>query len=393
MIFHAISEPVKKILKDPLFVLWCLSPTKESDERWKEYQEAHPEEQAVIAEARQIILSARMNTVHRSPQESSILWVRIETGMKQKHIRQRYLRLSRYAAACVFLLCITTFWIVWKMNTSVQADKDLLSTWQVDSIQTEVMLIRSGEEIVEIENNAIIAYDTAITIQAQGKEKSILKNINTVVKEPYNTLVVPRGRRSSLILADGSKVWINSGSVLYFPSSFNADERKIKVEGEIYIEVAKDASRPFYVETRQMTVNVLGTKFNVSAYPQDISQSVVLVEGSVGVKMAVSSSNIILSPRQRFSMYDDSYAIDEVDTYDYISWKDGVLHFRGETLDEVCQRLSRYYNIPIICSQAVADKRTMGKLLLFDDIEQVMLTLSILYNIDYTIEPSCIKIK
>ena len=210
--------------------------------------------------------------------------------------------------------------------------------------------------------------------------------------EKQNTLIVPYGSHSSIVLADGSKVWINSGSKLRFPSSFGPGERRIKVEGEIYIEVAKDTSRPFYVETPQLTVNVLGTKFNVSAYADDALQSVVLVEGKVNVK-ANSNEDFVLLPNQRFKLSDGISGIDEVNAYDYISWKDGVLQFRGETMKDIIQRLSRYYNVSITCTPEVAQKCTMGKLILFDDIEQVMKTFSLLYDVQCTIEAGSIKIE
>ena len=97
-----------------------------------------------------------------------------------------------------------------------------------------------------------------------------------------NTLVVPRGRRSSLLLADGSRIWVNSGSVLRFPSHFDEKQRLIEAEGEIYIEVVK-AKIPFLVKTDKFTVNVLGTKFNISSYTDEEESTVVLVEGSVNV--------------------------------------------------------------------------------------------------------------
>lgn len=146
------------------------------------------------------------------------------------------------------------------------------------------------------------------------------------------------------------------------------------------------------LETPQLTVNVLGTKFNVSAYADDALQSVVLVEGKVNVK-ANSNEDFVLLPNQRFKLSDGISGIDEVNAYDYISWKDGVLQFRGETMKDIIQRLSRYYNVSITCTPEVAQKCTMGKLILFDDIEQVMKTFSLLYDVQCTIEAGSIKIE
>ena len=277
--------------------------------------------------------------------------------MERRDKRHRFILFTRYAAACVLILGIVSFWLIHSFQTSGTAD-DLLVNVKADTLYQKVMLIRDDAEAIQIENNAVITY----------------------------------GSHASIVLADGSKVWINSGSKLRFPSSFGPGERRIKVEGEIYIEVAKDTSRPFYVETPQLTVNVLGTKFNVSAYADDALQSVVLVEGKVNVK-ANSNEDFVLLPNQRFKLSDGISGIDEVNAYDYISWKDGVLQFRGETMKDIIQRLSRYYNVSITCTPEVAQKCTMGKLILFDDIEQVMKTFSLLYDVQCTIEAGSIKIE
>ena len=385
-----IPDNVKKWLHNESFVLWCLTPTDESDTWWHQYMETHPEECDALSEARNILLTVRLNAVRRTPAESRRLWQRIESSMERKDNRRHMLTFTRYAAACILILGIVGFWTFLKKQSGT-SDGNILADLQ--NKQTEITLIKDNTEIVEFANNAVISYDTATTIQTPARETTVLQAAApTAIKEEYNTLVVPRGRRTLLLLADGSKVWINSGTTLYFSTDFDTNERKIKVEGEIYIEVSPDVSRPFYVETPQMTVNVLGTKFNVSAYTNDVSQAVVLVEGSVRITTNAKES-FVLQPNQRFNMVQDAAMIDEVDVYDHISWIEGIFRFRGETMDEIAQRLSRYYNVPITCSPKIAQKRTSGKLMLFENIEQVMETFSMLYDIKYTIENESIKIE
>lgn len=383
MAINNLPENIKKWLQNESFVLWCLTPTDESDAWWHQYMEAHPEACDALSEARKILLTVRLNPVRRTPAESRKLWQRIENSMERKDNRRRMLTFTRYAAACILVLVgIIGFWTFLKKQPVTPEDNFIANQ---QNKQTEITLIKDNTEIVEIENNAVISYDTAITIQSPTRQTTILQTTTAEKKDEYNTLVVPRGRRTSLLLADGSKVWVNSGTTLHFPSAFESNERKIKVEGEIYIEVASDASCPFYVETPQMTVNVLGTKFNVSAYTNDVSQAIVLVEGSVRI-ITDTDESFILQPNQRFNRHAESSTIDEVDVYDHISWIEGIFRFRGETMDEIAQRLSRYYNIPIVCSPEIAQKRTSGKLMLFDNIEQVMETFGMLYNIKYTID-------
>lgn len=385
-----IPESTKQWLQNENFILWCLAPTQESEEWWDNYQKEHPEDQASLQEARKIMLSARLNPIQRLPEESERLWTRIETSMEHRDRRHRFFFFTRYAAACILLLGIGSFWLLHSFRMS-GTDDNLLVNVKADTLYQKVMLIRDDAEAIQIEDNSVITYDGDITIQSDGKETEIIKE-GEAQSGKQNTLLVPYGSHTSIVLADGSKVWINSGSKLRFPSSFAPEERRIKVEGEIYIEVAKDTSRPFYVETPQLTINVLGTKFNVSAYADDALQSVVLVEGKVIVK-ANFNEDFVLLPNQRFKLSGGISSIDDVNAYDYISWKDGVLQFRGETMKYIIQRLSRYYNVTITCTPEVAQKCTIGKLILFDDIEQVMKTFSLLYDVKYTIEAGSIKIE
>ena len=270
-------------------------------------------------------------------------------------------------------------------------DDDLLVNVKADTLYQKVMLIRDDAEAIQIEDNAVITYDGDITIQSDGKETEIIKE-GEAQSGKQNTLLVPYGSHTSIVLADGSKVWINSGSKLRFPSSFCSGRTEDKSRRRDLYRSCQRYFPAFYVETPQLTVNVLGTKFNVSAYADDALQSVVLVEGKVNVK-ANFNEDFVLLPNQRFKLSGGISGIDEVNAYDYISWKDGVLQFRGETMKDIIQRLSRYYNVTITCTPEVAQKCTMGKLILFDDIEQVMKTFSLLYDVKYTIEAGSIKIE
>ena len=179
--------------------------------------------------------------------------------------------------------------------------------------------------------------------------------------------------------------------MLRFPSHFDEKQRLIEAEGEIYIEVVK-AKIPFLVKTDKFTVNVLGTKFNISSYTDEEESTVVLVEGSVNV-CTKKNEQIRLTPNQKLSFLADKNKIETVDVYDYISWKDGMLRFKKETMSNILKRLSRYYNVPIKCTSTVSSRTGSGKLVLFDDIEQVMETFSMLYNTHYRFESDTLYIE
>ena len=378
---HQIPESTKRWLQNESFVLWCLAPTPELDIFWEKQCEEHPELESELMSARYILLSIRLNETKRSEEEAEELWKRINNTIAAKSKKKHRIRFYRYAASVLILILGASAWLLLKNPTQQPASEIAQQIVIEDSLQTEVTLIRSNQEVVEYANNTTLNYDSA-------------KNSNNKAEqaEQLNQLIVPYGRRSSIILSDGTKVWINSGSKLTFPSKFAGDSRKINVDGEIYIEVAKDATRPFYVASQRMTVNVLGTKFNVSAYKNDASHSVVLVEGKVNVNLA-SQKSVTLTPNQRIQLSGDQMDISKVNASDFIAWKDGLMDFNGETLKDATQRLSRYYNVTICCAPTVAEKRMVGKLVLFDDIEQVMETFSMLYDIDYHYEAGKIRIE
>lgn len=389
-----LSEVTRKLLRDHSFVLWCMTPTDELNSKWEYWLEKHPEEQKAADQARTILKSVRLNDYSIPADRSVQVWERLDSELQRRR-RKHHLQVFRYAVAvcvAVLFLSVTAFWL---SDKKIDSSSELIAETEhtIDSTHTEVTLILDNCESVKVEDNALIAYDTDITVKGKQDQKTIIKNIGDKgeKKTTMNTLVVPKGRRSALLLADGSKVWVNSGSVLRFPSQFDTNQRTIEVKGEIYIEVVK-SNTPFYVKTEDFTVNVLGTKFNISAYPDDLAGTVVLVEGSVMVQ-SKSEEKSRLNPGRKLTLEGSKSRIEEVDIYDYISWKDGLLQFRGETMGNILMRLSRYYNVPIKCAPAIARRCSSGKLVLFDTVEQVMDTFSMLYNIHYRIESDTIIIE
>ena len=181
---------------------------------------------------------------------------------------------------------------------------------QVDTGEVkEVTLVVSDRKKVELANNAKVAYNASGQVSVNSvklKEPSVQKeeaSAQTSSEEAmeYNQLIVPKGRRSMIVLADNSKMWINSGSKVIYPRAFKGDRREIFVEGEVYLKVSRDESKPFIVNTSAFDVEVLGTSFNVSAYKGDAHASVVLVEGAVDVKDA-ADKHVLMQPNERVQL-------------------------------------------------------------------------------------------
>ena len=164
----------------------------------------------------------------------------------------------------------------------------------------------------------------------------------------FNTIAVPVGGQYQLILADGSHVWLNSSSSLTFPVAFTEKNRKVTLTGEAYFEVAKNASKPFIVATGNMQVQVLGTHFNVMAYPDEESIKTTLLEGSV--KLSSNNHQTLIRPGQQGVLQHGSTApfkVNEANTEEVIAWKEGRFRFDEMNIRPIMRQISRWYDVEV----------------------------------------------
>ena len=166
--------------------------------------------------------------------------------------------------------------------------------------------------------------------------------------EVMNTVTVPQGQRVHLTLSDGTKVWLNAKTKMEYPQSFKvSDQRIVKVDGEAYFEVSK-TGQPFIVNVNGMQVEVLGTTFNISAYPNEEYQTT-LVNGSVRVS-AEKGESLILKPSQQatIALGSNSIQVRTVDTSFYTSWVKGKINFKDQRLEDIMKTLSRWYDMNVV---------------------------------------------
>jgi ferric-dicitrate binding protein FerR (iron transport regulator) len=291
------------------------------------------------------------------------------------------------AAASIALLMVSSLMFLQPRNQPTQTSGSEAIIGQTMP-SNEIQLI-SGDKVMELQQNAQIALkDGHISVvdESNVSEMSLSENV-------MNRLIVPAGKRSTLQLSDGTKIGLNSGTELDFPSGFRGDAREIGVKGEIYIEVAK-GSKPFFVNTVQFGVQVHGTKFNVSAYGDNEENSVALVEGSVDV-LTAGLEPTRLAPNEKATVNPGKILKEAVNVEDYISWKDGVLIFNQTPISEVLRKIGRYYNVYFedLTDHELSGKTCTGKLFLSDDFEEIMISLSVLSGTQYQKEGDVISIQ
>lgn len=286
-------------------------------------------------------------------------------------LRRRWM-MSVASVAAVFLLCLGAYhWLTRAQRTYTTHNSIAL---EMDSLyhSKQVKVFLNGKQVVGLDkNNASIKVgeDGAVSVDDQLVADSRLGKVSV------NQIVVPYGKRSKLFLPDGSTLWINSGSFISYASNFSTN-RVLNVQGEVYLEVKKDVDHPFVVKTNRLEVTVLGTSFNVTDYASDSESAVVLVQGSVDVNIG-NTVRKRLVPNQRLSNDHGKVNVDQVDVDKYICWKDDLMNFNGQKLNDILKSLARYYAVKIEVSGNLKEELYYGNLDLNRTIEDVLSTISL----------------
>ena len=268
------------------------------------------------------------------------------------------------AGACLFYQQYTT-----TANKAVTAGSDILP-----GKEGAVLTLADGTQVVlDSLGNGVVATQNGTRIMLQNGQLAYdaAKNNNGAVA--YNTVSTPRGRQFRLVLPDGTKVWLNSASAITYPTSFDAAKRQVKMEGEVYFEVAQDRSKAFSVQARQTEVDVLGTSFNMNAYSDERIIATTLLEGSIRTAVVINDTptqGIILEPGQQAQVTDETAAhaasriklLNKVDLSRVMAWKNGLFDFEDTNLASLMRQLSRWYDIEVVFEKGVPDMEFGGKM-------------------------------
>ena len=178
----------------------------------------------------------------------------------------------------------------------------------------------------------------------------------------YNTLVTPRAGQFKLILPDGTQVWLNNASSLRYPSSFTGATRTVELTGEGYFEVARSSTQLFEVKTGGLSVKVLGTGFNISAYPDEPDIRTTLVQGKI--KVESKEKTAVLHPGQQVVATEDGgwTMLKSVNTEEVTDWRFGLFNFDNADLHSVLRQLARWYDVDVEFRGTVPDKRVQGQM-------------------------------
>lgn len=239
---------------------------------------------------------------------------------------------------------------------------------------SRALLTLSGGETIPLgsdtADSTIVTDGTRIDATSSGVVYVNAAGSESIV---YNKLEIPRGGEFCLTLSDGTRVWLNSETSIRYPVAFAGKERRVFVQGEAYFEVTKDVKKPFIVQFMSSTVTVLGTSFNVRAYPEEGYSRTTLAEGSVRIYSPGASLMLRPGEQAEVDALSGEMVKREVEVRNFTGWKDGRFVFERQPLERIMQTLERWYDIRVIFKDEEARRISLsGDLRRYDDFSQVM---------------------
>lgn len=255
-----------------------------------------------------------------------------------------------------------------------------------------VLELGNGEtKVIKEDGSAQFVDAKGNTIGIQKGNKLEYNNNNSEPdKLVYNTLTVPYGKRFDVVLSDSTRVTLNAGTSLRYPVKFiKGHKREVFINGEAFFDVIKDKAHPFIVNAKDLNVRVLGTKFNVSSYPEDLKSKTVLVEGAVSLYQEedyLPNKATLLKPGQLASLNKstNTITVEKVDVSLYTAWINGAISFKHELFKNILKKLERQYDVDISCNNKKLNETFFTAS--FDNVslEYILETFRNNYDIKYT---------
>lgn len=373
-------------LDDESFLKWLSNPTQEENDFWNAFLKNHPYKKAEIKEATLIfnLFYSRENKLALTEQYE--LWKRIQNESKASS-NGVILKFIKYAAILVFVFFSGGISYYFYQHS---AKENLFQLAEVIPARGEAVLVLSDGSKVSLEKQM-----SEISYSKNGEQ--LIVNNDTIHQksgsqdELMNKVIISYGQKSMIVLSDGTKVWLNAGSQLIFPAVFTNKTRKVTLMGEAFFDVAKNPERPFIVSASDVSVQVLGTRFDISAYPEDKVIQTVLEEGKVNLTYAgkgiLNREYVVeMKPNQMvvFDKTSGEASSRMVDVSKYVSWKEGMLEFEKADLGRALMQVERFYNVKIHLSDPeIGTYKLSGKLDLKDEPEEVLNVIKLTVPIDW----------
>lgn len=270
--------------------------------------------------------------------------------IQQRQRKQLFQLWGRIAAMLALVGTISFFMLRFNKNEEtsrfVESKDTRYKNDVLPAIKGAKIVLADGTE-VKVNDNVVLLEDGSIATE----ERKIFKDVDF---SSLNTLIVPAANFLNLTLSDGTQVWVNASSELMFPTRFSNDKRLVKLKGEAYFQVAKDAKKPFIVETVGGSIEVLGTQFNVSAY--DDKPVATLEEGKV--RIYKDDLEEVLSPGMKAEVVGSRIALRKADLQKDLAWKNNSFYFKSDNIINIARQLQNWYDLEVSFSKGVSFSQT-----------------------------------
>lgn len=326
----------------------------------------------------------------KSRSDRMIVFKQVERAVKQRR-RIRFIQRLAVAAGIALLVSVTAY-IILPKNRAVEPVQ--MATGIMPGAPRAELVLPQGQ-IVHLDTTTKVVPIANTMTQVMSYQNTLIYDSEDEGKQvEYHTIRVPRGGEYNLQLSDNTKVYLNAGSSLRYPVRFTGDKREVVLIGEGYFEVAKDSTKPFIVKAGNIDVRVLGTAFNVNAYPDEECISTTLVEGKVQVDYGTERQFMQPGTRLVYDKSNEHAEVNVVDVEMYTSWKDGYYYFKRETLDNIMDVLSRWYDLNIFYQNPDLKRLEFGgRLKRYEDIDYLLQKMEETEDVKFIIKGNSITVK
>ncbi len=306
--------------------------------------------------------------------------------------RRRITRLTTIAASvAAILILFLGVRLLLQPGTSVQ--QPTLATAVQPGESKATLILGSGEQLIldDLKDSLISSQSGALI----KKDDKLLDYTDLdTEKSEINIIRTPRGGEYNLLLADGTKVWLNAETELKYPVSFTGAKREVHLSGEAYLEVAHNPDQPFIVHTSKGAVEVLGTAFNIKDYSDEKQMFTTLVEGKVRLSNALGTEAILNPSTQGVVSADKEIELKDVDVSLYTAWKDGLFAFRNQPLGQIIKDLSRWYDFDYwFANNQLKEIRFTGEIKRYESAESLLRVLEKTYEVRFEYAEGTLLIK
>jgi transmembrane sensor len=345
-------EKLSNYFENKTFIQKVFESSPESELWLKQFESDHPEEKNNIQLARKILSQFRVTHKSLTEEDKILLFSKVIKQIEEKHKERKaraiIISLLKYAA--VALLSFSIGALIFNKREVISPEFFSQGISEINHDNTAKLIRSTGENILLEQDNAVIEHSADGNLQIDSKRIATSGDSRIKQGTTFNQLIIPYGRTSQITLSDGTRVFLNAGSRLVYPELFTGSTREVLLTGEAFFDVKSDSKTPFIVQTSDLRIKVLGTRFNLSAYPSDSYVEAVLASGKIILTRndaGIFDKPVELVPGQLASFNRKTFetSVRIVDTDNYILWTEGVVKFESAHLSRILKRMERYYNV------------------------------------------------